>query len=679
MLKDPVHRPQKHFHEVDPLQETSLHAGLVLLGKLHRHRQPHGLVPEGLRLQGALPLLRSDVHPEAGLPDFLPLPEGSLPLPEIGVHPLAGHRLGVFPLAGEKNEAADENEADVPHPGNEDRSPPFLALEPEPGQKIEARRRPFVVPFLRGLVPALPGQKRRDLELEGSLEEILEILEDLLPRTAEKEGPLGKVPADLEKGGRGRDLGKAGQKNGVPDFLPLVLVELFPVFLLLELLFPFQDPDHEKGRGDDLAVDPEHEGEVIPHGMGNVGEPGIQGVFQARPAEGLFAPLEGLLECEAFKLPVGKLPEIGGEVSGNPVTDKGERSFQKTHNDIPRWLIGTNLTKFHRGCQGNSTDPFHMDNKTGFMIVMIGILRHEFPAVEIYGCAPGGMDMGLKKIGIIANTDKKDAVECTVGLRDWLERRGVEVVLEEEIARATGMTGGIPGKDLPASVELIAVLGGDGTLLSAARTVAGHEVPLMGINLGGFGFMTVINLNEMFPAMEEILKGRFRTSKRMMLEIGLPGAQAEKPVPPALNDVVINRGNLSRMIHLETFVDDRYLATFKADGLVLATPTGSTAYSLSAGGPIVFPELQSIILNPICPHTLTNRPMMLPPDAAIRVVLWTKEECATLTIDGQISHVIRSGEAIEVRKSKTLIHLVDSPSRSYLEVVRTKLGWGGLH
>jgi NAD+ kinase len=319
-----------------------------------------------------------------------------------------------------------------------------------------------------------------------------------------------------------------------------------------------------------------------------------------------------------------------------------------------------------------------MDNKTGFMIVMERIPRREFPAVEIGGCASGGMDMGLKKIGIIANTDKKDAVECTLELRGWLMRRGVEVVLEEEIARATGMTGGIPGKDLPEAVELIAVLGGDGTLLSAARTIAGHEVPLMGINLGGFGFMTVINLNEMYPAMEEILKGRFRTSKRMMLETGFPGSRAEKPVPPALNDVVINRGNLSRMIHLETFVDDRYLATFKADGLVLATPTGSTAYSLSAGGPIVFPELQSIILNPICPHTLTNRPMMLPPDAAIRVVLWTKEECATLTIDGQISHVIRSGEAIEVRKSRTLVHLVDSPSRSYLEVVRTKLGWGGL-
>jgi len=288
------------------------------------------------------------------------------------------------------------------------------------------------------------------------------------------------------------------------------------------------------------------------------------------------------------------------------------------------------------------------------------------------------MVMHLKKVGIIANTDKKDAVQCTLQLREWLEERGIEVLLEEEIAGKTGAGSGTARNILPARVDLIAVFGGDGTLLSAARTAAGHEVPIVGINLGGFGFMTVVNLNEMFSTMELILDGRFETSKRMMLDVRFPGGETENAVETVLNDVVINRGNLSRMIHLETFVDDRYLNTFKADGLVIATPTGSTAYSLSAGGPIVFPELQSIIVNPICPHTLTNRPVMLPPDAVIRVVLWTKEECATLTLDGQISRVLRSGEAFEVRRSKTLIRLVESPYHNYLEIVRTKLGWGGL-
>jgi len=284
----------------------------------------------------------------------------------------------------------------------------------------------------------------------------------------------------------------------------------------------------------------------------------------------------------------------------------------------------------------------------------------------------------LEKIGIIANTDKKDAVRCTLELLEWLEERNVEVLLEREIAAKTGKGPGMERTLLPAAVDLMVVFGGDGTLLSAARTTAGHEVPVVGINLGGFGFMTVVNLNEMLSTMELILEGRFRTSKRMMLDVTLPGEEKDIPFETVLNDVVINRGNLSRMIHLETFVDGCYLNTFKADGLIIATPTGSTAYSLSAGGPIVFPELQSIIVNPICPHTLTNRPVMLPPDATIRVILWTKEECATLTLDGQISRVIRSGEAFEVRRSNTLIHLVDSPYHNYLEIVRNKLGWGGL-
>jgi len=201
----------------------------------------------------------------------------------------------------------------------------------------------------------------------------------------------------------------------------------------------------------------------------------------------------------------------------------------------------------------------------------------------------------------------------------------------------------------------------------------GSDVPILGINMGGFGFMTVINLDEMLGVMELVLDGKYSTSQRMMLDVSVEGAQH-----PALNDVVINRGNLSRMVNLETFVDGKYLSTFKADGLIVSTPTGSTAYSLSSGGPIVLPELNSIIINPICPHTLTNRPIVLPPESAIDVIVWTKEGKASVTLDGQDLFILKSGDRVGIQKSKNHINLVESPHRDYLEILRTKLGWGGL-
>jgi NAD+ kinase len=287
--------------------------------------------------------------------------------------------------------------------------------------------------------------------------------------------------------------------------------------------------------------------------------------------------------------------------------------------------------------------------------------------------------MSITKVGVIANSSKESAVEYTCRLSEWLVKKKVEVFLEEEIAAKAGITPGINREDLASIVDIIVVFGGDGTLLVASRSLKGLDVPIVGINLGGLGFLTVVNLNEMFSAMELILKGKYKTSKRMMLDAifqAEDGQGIEKK--SVLNDIVINRGDLGRMIHLKTFVDDKYLTTFKADGLIISTPTGSTAYSLSSGGPIVFPELNSIIINPICPHTLTNRPIMLPPNVTIKIVLWTKKKCATVTLDGQGSHIVKPGGTIEVKKSNDYINLVDSPYRDYLEILRTKLGWGGL-
>jgi len=285
--------------------------------------------------------------------------------------------------------------------------------------------------------------------------------------------------------------------------------------------------------------------------------------------------------------------------------------------------------------------------------------------------------MQIRRIGIIANVRKEKAPELITRLKSWAEDRGVEVVLEREIAKRMADPRGVDREEIGSRVDMIVAFGGDGTLLMAARSVRKFNVPILGINLGAFGYLTVFNLNEMIEALEMIYRGDYRTEKRMMLDVLVRGGGKTQEDYSVLNDVVINRGNLSRMVDLEVIVDDRYLTTYKADGLIVSTPTGSTAYSLSAGGPIVFPVLDSIIINPICPHTLTNRPVMLPESASIRVVLWTKGLGATATLDGQLSFDLRSGDSIVIRKSKYVTNLVTSPRREYLQILRSKLGWGG--
>ncbi len=285
--------------------------------------------------------------------------------------------------------------------------------------------------------------------------------------------------------------------------------------------------------------------------------------------------------------------------------------------------------------------------------------------------------MLIKKVGIIANIAKEKSSEYTASLREWMIGRGLEVYLEEEIAAKIGGLPGVERRKLWSIVDLIVVFGGDGTILRTARLVRDRDVPIVGINLGVFGYLTEVNLDEMYSAMEVILAGEFQVEKRMMLDVEISGGEETFLEGSVLNDVVINRGNLSRIIELETTVDDRYMTTFKADGLIISTPTGSTAYSLSAGGPIVFPELYSIIINPICPHTLTNRPIILPESAEIKVTLRTMEKGANVTLDGQVSFTVKSGDTVTIRKSRYVTTLVSSPHRGYLEILRTKLGWGG--
>ena len=285
--------------------------------------------------------------------------------------------------------------------------------------------------------------------------------------------------------------------------------------------------------------------------------------------------------------------------------------------------------------------------------------------------------MEIKRIGIIANSEKKEAGVYTTQLKKWAMQRGIEVSLETGIAEKLGEKEGFERHDLASRVDVAVVFGGDGTLIKAARSLREYDVPILGVNLGSFGYLTVFNRHELYDAMEMIIRGDYRIETRMMLDAVVTRDGEQVSENTVLNDAVINQGNPFRLVDLETFVDDCYLTTFRADGLIVSTPTGSTAYSLSAGGPIIFPQLNSIIINPICPHTLTNRPVILPESASIRILSWTETGRATLTYDGQVFFVMNKGDVVTVKKSKYCTKLIVSPHRDYLEILRSKLGWGG--
>jgi NAD+ kinase len=223
---------------------------------------------------------------------------------------------------------------------------------------------------------------------------------------------------------------------------------------------------------------------------------------------------------------------------------------------------------------------------------------------------------------------------------------------------------------------MVIVLGGDGTLLSVARLVGVHEVPILGVNLGGLGFLTEITLEELYRVLERVIQGDFITDERVVLNAAVIRRGERMAEFIVLNDAVINKGALARIIDLETTINEEYLTTFKSDGLIISTPTGSTAYNLSAGGPIVYPSLHCIIVTPICPHTLTNRPIVIPDDVEIRAILKTKQQEVILTLDGQQGFSLEFEDVVEVRKAEGRILLIKSPYRHYFEVLREKLKWG---
>jgi NAD+ kinase len=288
----------------------------------------------------------------------------------------------------------------------------------------------------------------------------------------------------------------------------------------------------------------------------------------------------------------------------------------------------------------------------------------------------------MKRIGIIAKQNKPEAVAIVRNLMEWLQAKKMEVYIEEEMENLltphpSGTNLYVMGKkEIPSQAEMIIVLGGDGTLLSVARLVGDHEVPILGVNLGGLGFLTEITLEELYRVLERVIQGDFVTDERVVLNAAVIRRGERLAEFVVLNDAVINKGALARIIDLETTINGEYLTTFKSDGLIISTPTGSTAYSLSAGGPIVYPSLHCMIITPICPHTLTNRPIVIPDDVEIRVFLKTKQQEVILTLDGQQGFSLEHEDVVEVRKAEGRILLIKSPYRHYFELLREKLKWG---
>lgn len=282
----------------------------------------------------------------------------------------------------------------------------------------------------------------------------------------------------------------------------------------------------------------------------------------------------------------------------------------------------------------------------------------------------------LKKIGVYAKKDHPDAEQLTLDICAYLKRMNIEVLLEDSLAEQIGQVNGFDEDEIPDLVDLIIVLGGDGTLISVARRVGHQAVPILGINLGRLGFLTEVTQAELPEMLDRLVSGDYQVSDRMMLDASIRRNGEVVGSYTVLNDVVINKGALARIIDMATSIDGRHLSTYKADGLIVSTPTGSTGYNLAAGGPIIYPEINSLVITPICPHMLTNRPIVVWSKSVIEIEVKFENDVVFFTADGQVGRKLLPGDIVEVRRSQIRTKLVTSPSKDYFEILRTKLSWG---
>lgn len=286
-----------------------------------------------------------------------------------------------------------------------------------------------------------------------------------------------------------------------------------------------------------------------------------------------------------------------------------------------------------------------------------------------------GREGRIRRVGLVINPNRPAAVAIGRKLLALFKRRRIMVMADEGAAALLGSVTAVPKAQLHRDADLLVVLGGDGTMLGVAPFIRGRGAPVLGINTGRLGFLTDAPAEEALAAVQSVLGGRYETDSRLLLRAEVVHRGRRLSSHQVLNDVVINKSVLARIIELETHVDGKYLCTYKGDGLIVSTPTGSTAYSLSAGGPIVEPSVGVIVLSPICPHTLTNRPMVLDDGARVEVVLRTDED-VSVTLDGHEGVGLSNGDVVRVRRSMNRVSLVRASGRTYYDVLRDKLHWG---
>ncbi len=278
----------------------------------------------------------------------------------------------------------------------------------------------------------------------------------------------------------------------------------------------------------------------------------------------------------------------------------------------------------------------------------------------------------IENVGFVIKAHAPDVASILKDLMNYFEDKNIVCVLEEVAAEKLGRKGGVKREEIPNQADLVVVLGGDGTLLSIAHVAAQKDVPVLGINLGALGFLTEVPLNEIYLTLDAYFRGDEKIiSGRRMLE-----ARTRGRTYFCLNDVVINKGALARMIHCAIWIDKKKISTTKADGFIISTPTGSTAYSLSAGGPIIQPYIPAIIITPICPHTLSFRPMVISSESSVKIQLLTGGEEVYLTIDGQRGSRMKKNDTVEVRCSDLELRLISSPKRNFFDLLQQKLRWG---
>lgn len=289
----------------------------------------------------------------------------------------------------------------------------------------------------------------------------------------------------------------------------------------------------------------------------------------------------------------------------------------------------------------------------------------------------------LRRVGVVVKPQQPEALKTMCRLVVWLAERGIELASapEADAARVEAETGCpvrvMTHDELAANVDLMIVLGGDGTMIATARLLGEREIPVLGINYGTFGYLAEFRNEEMIPALEAILNGDYRIDRRVMLQAELVRGEQELTNKRILNDVVISKSALARIIEIEAWLNNQFVGSFRADGLIVSTPTGSTAYNLSAGGPVVYPSMNAVVITPICPHTLSHRPIVVPDDATIELQLKTPEEEVALTLDGQVGFPMEVADRVVITKSRTTFNIVQPANRNYFEVLRNKLRWGG--